>query len=109
MFFLWKIEIEMKIKKTNTNANRVRNIHNRGLKTNAKSNKKRSKNNELCKSFFRDLPQILDCIGALISFLREREFKVKIDSNMLDKYYNIFKQEEADPLIIIGTCKYFIG
>ena len=60
--------------------------------------------NELCKSFFRDLPQILDCIGALISFLREREFKAKIDSNMLDKYYNIFKQEEADPLIIIGTC-----
>jgi hypothetical protein len=35
----------------NTNANRVRNIHNRGLKTNAKNTKKRSKKNELCKSF----------------------------------------------------------
>ena len=61
--------------------------------------------NELSKLFFKDLPQILDCIGSLISFLREREFKSKIDSNILVKYYNILKQDQADPSIIIGTCK----
>ena len=61
--------------------------------------------NDLSKLFFQDLPLILDCIGTLISFLREREFKSKIDSNILDKYYNILKQDQADPLIIIGTCK----
>ena len=55
--------------------------------------------------FFKDLPKILHCIGTLLAFLKEREFKSKIDSNILDKYYYVLKQEQADPFILIGTCK----
>ena len=59
----------------------------------------------MIKLFFKGIPDIMDCIGALIAFLPERDFSSLIEYDLLDKYYLLMTHNKTDPMILIGACK----